>query len=188
MSDPHGTQPYPDVRTLNAEQQFRLAADPRTPLALLRDLAQHQPAARMLIAHNPAAYPELLQWLASLGDPALTAATSQRLQHRTPAPPVARLTTTATPPPGWPQQPTGRPAGQPKPRRRGLLWAIVAIAAVLAVVAGVFVYRTITARSPPRSPPPRSSPPSPSARSPSGRRWPPTAPSTSPTGPTTPCR
>lgn len=37
-----------------------------------------------------------------------------------------------------------RVAGQPKPRRRGLVGGILAITAVLAVVAGMFVYQTIT--------------------------------------------
>ncbi|MBI9114356.1 variant leucine-rich repeat-containing protein [Sanguibacter suaedae] len=44
------------------------AADPSTPPPQLADIATHRPDLRAAVASNPAAYPELLQWLGSFGD------------------------------------------------------------------------------------------------------------------------
>ena len=55
-----------DLAGLSPQEQVRLAGDPRTPPQLLRDLAAHCPGVRMLIATNPATYPDLLVWLAGL--------------------------------------------------------------------------------------------------------------------------
>ena len=54
------------------------AADPATPAALLADIATHRPDLRAAVAANPSAYPDLLTWLASFGDPATDAALAQR--------------------------------------------------------------------------------------------------------------
>lgn len=54
------------------------AADPNTPQVQLHMLAGDHPELRPLIAENPNTYPELLQWLAELGDPAVDAALARR--------------------------------------------------------------------------------------------------------------
>lgn len=48
-----------------------VAADPATPLEVLADIAAKEPSLRPYIAANPSTYPELLQWLSNLGDPAV---------------------------------------------------------------------------------------------------------------------
>lgn len=55
------------------------AADPRTPATVLYDIAQRAPELRPQIAQNPATYPDLLKWLADLGDPEITRALTQRV-------------------------------------------------------------------------------------------------------------
>lgn len=54
------------------------AADPSTPLQVLADIAGSEPALRPYVAANPSAYPELLSWLAQLGDPAVDEALRRR--------------------------------------------------------------------------------------------------------------
>lgn len=54
------------------------AADPNTPQVQLQMLADDHPELRPQIAENPSAYPELLQWLAELGDPAVDAGLARR--------------------------------------------------------------------------------------------------------------
>jgi len=54
------------------------AADPNTPQVQLHMLAGDHPELRPLIAENPNTYPELLQWLAGLDDPAVDAALARR--------------------------------------------------------------------------------------------------------------
>lgn len=54
------------------------ATDPSTPAALLGEIATHRPDLRAAIAANPTAYPELLDWLRSFGDPAVDAALAAR--------------------------------------------------------------------------------------------------------------
>ncbi len=70
------------VGGLGVDEQFRLAADPLTPPAVLRELAMYCPATRVVVAANPAAYPGLLEWLGSLGDPAVAAVVAPRLAER----------------------------------------------------------------------------------------------------------
>lgn len=57
--------------------QKKRASDPTTPATELQQLAT-DPDLRPLIAKNPAAYPELLAWLASKNEPAVTAALQER--------------------------------------------------------------------------------------------------------------
>lgn len=54
------------------------ARDPETPLALLADLAYDHPELRSVIAENPSTYPELIEWLRELQDPAINAAIARR--------------------------------------------------------------------------------------------------------------
>lgn len=56
----------------------RQAQDPATPQATLADLATRVPATRVHIARHPAAYPDLLDWLAALGDPEVSRAVAER--------------------------------------------------------------------------------------------------------------
>jgi hypothetical protein len=69
----------PVVTTAIPADPARVAAsDPTTPLTRLADLAYDRPELRALIAANPATYPDLLDWLAELDDPAVTFAIQQR--------------------------------------------------------------------------------------------------------------
>jgi hypothetical protein len=54
------------------------SADPASPPARLYEIAAQFPAARPLIAGNPATYPALLSWLAEQQDPEIDAALAQR--------------------------------------------------------------------------------------------------------------
>src|SRR5690625_1797038 len=54
------------------------AADPSTPLQVLADIAAAEPGLRPHIASNPSTYPELLDWLAQLGDPDVNEALHRR--------------------------------------------------------------------------------------------------------------
>lgn len=55
-----------------------IAADPNAPGQALADIAQNHPELRPVIAANPGTYPELLQWLGSLGDQQVNAALAAR--------------------------------------------------------------------------------------------------------------
>lgn len=59
----------------NLESQ---ASDPKTPAVELQRLAGEYPSLRPLIAMNPSTYPELLEWLGNLHDPAVNLALQQR--------------------------------------------------------------------------------------------------------------
>ena len=54
------------------------ASDPQTPGQVLADIAALRPDLRPAVAANPSAYPGLLEWLGSLGDPAINAALAAR--------------------------------------------------------------------------------------------------------------
>ncbi|MDR0284214.1 MAG: hypothetical protein LBI33_04895, partial [Propionibacteriaceae bacterium] len=56
-----------------AEAAARAVQNPTTSAADLAAIAQQYPALHTQIALHPAAYPGLLDWLASLGDPAVVA-------------------------------------------------------------------------------------------------------------------
>ncbi|WP_027499284.1 DUF5336 domain-containing protein [Rhodococcus sp. UNC363MFTsu5.1] len=55
-----------------------LALDPYTPLQTLGHIAQSDAALRPYVAANPSTYPDLLDWLAELGDPEVDAALKAR--------------------------------------------------------------------------------------------------------------
>jgi len=69
------TQPAPggNLDAIRAE-----AVSPATSAARLREIAATIPEARAAVASNPAAYPGLLTWLGSLGDPVIDAALVRR--------------------------------------------------------------------------------------------------------------
>lgn len=61
-----------------ARSRAARAADPATPLVELAALAHEHPQVRAIVAANPSAYPDLLDWLAALGDPEVDAALASR--------------------------------------------------------------------------------------------------------------
>ncbi|MDR1266099.1 MAG: hypothetical protein LBK42_11215 [Propionibacteriaceae bacterium] len=72
--------------------------DPALPAAALAQLAYDRPEWRAAVAGHPAAYPGLLDWLDTLGDPAVSAAVAARRAGEAatvlpvpPPPPVAAL-------------------------------------------------------------------------------------------------
>jgi hypothetical protein len=66
------------VPALGYTERLRRGSDPSTPPADLADLAYKHAELRPLIAGNPAAYPGLLDWLGSLGDPVVDAVLAAR--------------------------------------------------------------------------------------------------------------
>ena len=80
------------------------AADPTTPQQTLADIAALRADLRPAVALNPAAYPGLLEWLATLGEPGVDAALRQRREGGTD--PLGE-------PPAVP--PAGRRAWSPEP-------------------------------------------------------------------------
>ena len=53
-------------------------SNPNAELATLHELANNYPGLRPYIAANPRTYPALLEWLGTLGDPAVDAALARR--------------------------------------------------------------------------------------------------------------
>jgi len=92
------------------------ASDPATPGQVLADIAALRPDLRAAVASNPSAYPGLIDWLKSLGEPAVDAAIAAR--EAAPAPTQQMPAQPVTPPaPQWAQQGqpafSGAPAGMP---------------------------------------------------------------------------
>lgn len=56
------------------------ALDPNTDQTTIAQIAQYAPELRPCLARNPNTYPELLDWLGKLGDPAINAALASRGQ------------------------------------------------------------------------------------------------------------
>lgn len=56
----------------------KTAANPDTPLQTLADIAAQAPSLRPYLAANPSTYPELVEWLRHLGDPAVDEALRRR--------------------------------------------------------------------------------------------------------------
>ena len=73
---PTGPPPAPQ-----AADPLSLAADPATPPAVLADLAARVPESWVLLARNPATYPDLLTWLAALDRPEVTEALRERAEQ-----------------------------------------------------------------------------------------------------------
>ncbi|MBE6482297.1 MAG: hypothetical protein E7Z94_08010 [Actinomyces ruminicola] len=110
------------------------ASDPNAELKTLHELANNYPGLRPYIAENPRTYPALLDWLATLGDPAVDAALARRnasaatqalspeqaraaVQAATAEPAPAQNAATGQLPPSDPAGltqalPTGAPTGQ----------------------------------------------------------------------------
>ena len=89
-----------------ASADSRVALDPGTPPAVLAAIAEHRPELRVFVAMNPATYPGLAQWLATLSDPAVDAALATRDAAPTATQPTLVPAPPSTPPtlsPGAPQ-------------------------------------------------------------------------------------
>lgn len=67
--------------TAPEEYTRQQAADPSTPPQTLADIAALRQDLRPVVALNPAAYPGLLDWLASLGEPGVDSALRQRREQ-----------------------------------------------------------------------------------------------------------
>jgi len=130
-----------------AAADSRVALDPGTRPEVLAQIAQARPELRVFVAMNPYTYPGLIQWLATLGDPAVDAALASRTtapsapsQVPPPPPPVApglpstiataAPTADAAPPPA-----ETTPAPTSRPRRPGQVVAMV-LAGVLVLAGG----------------------------------------------------
>ena len=90
------------------------AADPQTPAQVLADIAALRPDLRAAVAGNPATYPALLEWLGSLGEPAVAAAIAGRGAPAAPEQPTMQMPVAAAMPAASSMPPTyGAPPGQP---------------------------------------------------------------------------
>ncbi len=109
------------------EDAIAAATNPATDLAQLAEIAHQHPALRPIVAANPSAYPDLLDWLAGLGESAVDAA----LKARGYAPTVA-----APPPPPAAVAPAA-PFAPAKPGAVSGFDIGILIAAVLLPVVGI---------------------------------------------------
>ncbi|MCH8570078.1 hypothetical protein LSI54_01670 [Nesterenkonia sp. AY15] len=92
-----------------------IAADPRTDWETLHWIAENHPSLRATVAENPATYPELLEALASIGDPEIDAALSRRENAL-----ATSADNTSPPPPPAPSAPSARTPSDPAPTVRDL--------------------------------------------------------------------
>lgn len=136
------------------------ASDPSTPGQVLADIAALRPDLRPAVAANPSAYPGLLEWLGSLGEPAVDAAIAARQpvaaapqpQYQQPPARPATAPSTSLPPQGQYGAPaTAAPYGQVPPAGYGYagtppakkshtaLWVILGVVGLLIVLAIVAV-------------------------------------------------
>lgn len=76
---------------MNASRDEQMLHDPHLPAGELHRIASTRPDLAPLVARHPQAYPELLEWLGSLGNPEVDRALSER-QHST------RILDASTPP------------------------------------------------------------------------------------------
>ena len=129
--------------------RLRQAGDPATPPEVLADLAYNHPELRPLIAANPAAYEGLLEWMAALGEPAVTAALAARghaaLGARTGAPSLRPMPTGPSAETALVLAEPVSAAPPPAKRRTGRVVGVVAggvVVALLLAGGGVFAVNT----------------------------------------------
>ena len=87
------------------------ASDPQTPGQVLADIAALRPDLRVAVAGNPSTYPGLLEWLGSMGEPAVDAAIAARRAAVQQTQQMPTLPPMAPPAPSW----AGQPAAQAPP-------------------------------------------------------------------------
>lgn len=144
----------------------QLAADPGTDYETLRDIAYRHPELRAVVAQNPHTYSGLLEWLGSLGDPAVDQALAQRRAYGQQGagrfPPVSQAASgTAALDQASRQQGnrSGESDGSSQSRVGLVLGILIAIALVLVVISivvfkGIFPSRPV---DPSPAPAPQSS-------------------------------
>src|SRR5665648_939874 len=97
------------------------ASDPQTPGQVLADIAALRPDLRVAVASNPSTYPGLLEWLGSLGEPAVDAAIAARMTAIQQTQQMPMLPPTAPPAPSWAGQPAAQaPAPMVTPGYQGM--------------------------------------------------------------------
>jgi hypothetical protein len=138
------------------------ASDPKTPGQVLADIAALRPDLRPAVAANPAAYPGLLEWLGSLGEPSVNAALAARqtalsapAAPQQPAPtmqmPAQGYTPAGAAPYGQPAAPGayGQPAAPggygyqgtpPAKKSHKVLWIVLGVVGLLIVLGIVAVF------------------------------------------------
>jgi outer membrane protein assembly factor BamB len=133
--------PIEGTRMADERTPVQIASDPQTDLATLAQLAYDNPELRVAVAANPSAYEGLLEWLAGVGDPAVTAALAARGRAETPATqsvassdPATAPASSATPFPVA-SQAAGSSASPSRALRFGIIGGAVAVVAVVAIVA-----------------------------------------------------
>ena len=94
------------------------AQDPNAELETLHQLAQNYPGLRPYIAANPRTYPALLEWLGTLGDPAVDAALASRNSQPQSAPSAQSAQSSpqlavVSPPGAQPSAPSARSSEAP---------------------------------------------------------------------------
>ena len=143
----------------------RVALDPGTGPEVLAGIAQRRPELRVFVAMNPSIYPALVQWLAQLGDPAVTAALAGRAPVRAevaavPPSPLAPSVTSAAPAeparaesgPGMgdgtnPTATDVAPTAAGRTRRRSVVIAVVVVGVLILAGGGFAGYRMLTGGS-----------------------------------------
>lgn len=128
---------------MDRDSASALIRDPQADPGLLAQVAHDHPDLRAAVANHPAAYDGLLEWLGTLGDPAVDLVLAARagtpppsaaaVPPPPPAPPGASSVPAAPATPGTPP-PAGSPGGGIKVSRRTL--AVVGGIVVLALAAG----------------------------------------------------
>ena len=111
--------------------------DPRMSAEQLQAIAAEYPESRAAIASHPNAYPDLLTWLGSLGDPAVDAALAARAGVPSPQVQSQSQGQPYVPVQEAPSQPYTPQSSEPQPPRSRPRWLIPAAASVAALaVAG----------------------------------------------------
>lgn len=100
---------------------YAQAASPATSAELLAKIAYERPDLRAVVAANPSAYPELLTWLGSFGDPAIDAAVRSRGGAGPQGLPQQASAQQPGAQPGYPQPGYGQGYAQPAPYGPGVV-------------------------------------------------------------------
>ncbi|MCL2464766.1 MAG: hypothetical protein FWF28_06830, partial [Micrococcales bacterium] len=125
----------------NTDNARAALADPNLPAGELAAITAAQPSLWPQVAAHPAAYPDLLGWLAAQGVPVPPRA-QPPVSQQTPAPAMPAATAQTAPAMAQQNLPPGTPPARPRKHRRGLVIAIVAAAVVVVVGVAAIVWAT----------------------------------------------